>query len=351
VTREEWAACQDGVAMFKALAKQAGPPGSASRRPLVLAACECARLALPYVRKDETRPLAAIEMAERWASGEEGVTLEQVKAAAGAAAYASHAAFVAADLSYAAFVAADLSYATFVAATAAALSAHAADTAHAADDAAYAIVSAAYAADAAGADSSSVRVSAAFAAYQARVLRKCADIVRKCADIVRKYFPEPPSLPSPPPYGSPPPSPTRSLPTPTPPSPLKRVWIPQLIASGMLLWALNPKNPYGYYILLRCVCCGVFVYLSLCAAEQDKRAWTWLLGITAVVYNPILRVHLTRDIWSVVNVATISCTGFDIRPQEEQGQGRGCGLKYVAFTASKGGVGKPFSPTHVLPCP
>jgi len=25
------------------------------------------------------------------------------------------------------------------------------------------------------------------------------------------------------------------------------MWTPQLIASVMLLWALNPDNPYGYY--------------------------------------------------------------------------------------------------------
>jgi hypothetical protein len=73
----------------------------------------------------------------------------------------------------------------------------------------------------------------------------------------------------------------------------------------MLLWALNPENPYGYYILLRWVCCGIFAYLAIQALEREKQGWVWVLGITAVVYNPIIRVHLTREIWSVVNVATI----------------------------------------------
>ena len=31
---------------------------------------------------------------------------------------------------------------------------------------------------------------------------------------------------------------------------MKRIWISQAIATVMLLWALNPENPYGYYILL-----------------------------------------------------------------------------------------------------
>lgn len=73
----------------------------------------------------------------------------------------------------------------------------------------------------------------------------------------------------------------------------------------MLLWALNPDNPYGYYILLRWACCAIFAYLTLQAVTHEQKGWGWILGIIAVVYNPILRVHLTREIWSSVNVATI----------------------------------------------
>ena len=86
---------------------------------------------------------------------------------------------------------------------------------------------------------------------------------------------------------------------------MKRIWIPQLVAIVMLLWALNPENPYGYYILLRWVCCGVFAYLALKAYEHEHQGWVWILSITAAVYNPIIRVHLTREIWSVINVITI----------------------------------------------
>ena len=86
---------------------------------------------------------------------------------------------------------------------------------------------------------------------------------------------------------------------------MKRIWIPQVFTIAMLLWALNPHNPYGYYILLRWVCCAAFVYLAIQALAQDKEGWVWLFGVTAVVYNPIIRIHLTREIWSVVNVATI----------------------------------------------
>ena len=86
---------------------------------------------------------------------------------------------------------------------------------------------------------------------------------------------------------------------------MKKIWIPQAIAGVMLVWALNPANPYGYYMLLRIVRCAVSASLAFAAANTGKTPWTWTLGIFAVIYNPIMRVHLTRDFWSVVNVVTI----------------------------------------------
>jgi flagellar basal body-associated protein FliL len=68
----------------------------------------------------------------------------------------------------------------------------------------------------------------------------------------------------------------------------KKIWIPQIIAVLMLVIALNPENPYGYYVLLRIVCCGVFGYLAVMAYSQEKKEWTWILWITAFIYNQIL---------------------------------------------------------------
>jgi hypothetical protein len=85
----------------------------------------------------------------------------------------------------------------------------------------------------------------------------------------------------------------------------KQLWIPQVICIIMLLWALNPGNPYAYYTLLRWVCCGIFAYQAFQSFEQKNHGWVWVLGITALFYNPIFPVHLNRELWSIVNVVTI----------------------------------------------
>jgi hypothetical protein len=86
---------------------------------------------------------------------------------------------------------------------------------------------------------------------------------------------------------------------------MKRVWIPQVVASVLLLLALHPRNPYGYYILLRWVCCAVFAFLAIQAVTQRLQGWGWVLGVTTLLYNPVFRVDLTREIWSILNVATV----------------------------------------------
>ena len=120
---DAWAACGRGDWMLWYAAQFTGGPRSKSRKRLVLAACGCARLALPHIPDDERRPLQAVETAEAWARGERGVTLAGVR---DAAAYAAHAAYAAADAADAAAHAAYAAYTAYAAAYAADAAAHAA---------------------------------------------------------------------------------------------------------------------------------------------------------------------------------------------------------------------------------
>lgn len=78
-------------------------------------------------------------------------------------------------------------------------------------------------------------------------------------------------------------------------------YLPSAACILLLLLALAPL-PYGYYIFLRlCICAwGVTT-----AIKHPHAVWRLLLIGTAILYNPIIRVPLTRPIWSVLNIITI----------------------------------------------
>ena len=143
--RECWATSERGDWMLWLCGKMVDQEGWPTRQEMVLAACACARMSLKFVPKGEDRPLQAIKTAEKWAKGK--ATLEEVQAAAIAAA----------------------------AWAAAAHAACAADSTAAATAAAYA---AAAAASTAAAYAAAAADSAA-AAARAKALKKCAAIVRK----------------------------------------------------------------------------------------------------------------------------------------------------------------------------
>ena len=80
---------------------------------------------------------------------------------------------------------------------------------------------------------------------------------------------------------------------------------PILISIGVLLWALIPTNPYGYYIFLRIVVCAVCIFLANYSLKNEYNNWIWVFGVIAIIYNPIIRVHLNRSLWSIINIITI----------------------------------------------
>lgn len=76
------------------------------------------------------------------------------------------------------------------------------------------------------------------------------------------------------------------------------------IAAAIMLFLALGRLPYGYYTLLRFVVCGTTAYGAyLASTEQKKPAWVWTFGIIAVLFNPFIPIHLTRDIWAVIDVA------------------------------------------------
>lgn len=77
--------------------------------------------------------------------------------------------------------------------------------------------------------------------------------------------------------------------------------IPCIITALMLVGALG-RWPYGYYQLLRWVTCGAAVFVAFVAYNWEKLWATWLFGFIALLFNPVIPVHLSREIWQPIDV-------------------------------------------------
>jgi hypothetical protein len=63
--------------------------------------------------------------------------------------------------------------------------------------------------------------------------------------------------------------------------------------------------PYGYYMLLRFLLCGISLFLLLGARLSLSDWQRWTLGAFAVLYNPLIPIYLgEKEIWTVLNIAT-----------------------------------------------
>src|SRR5581483_9081513 len=96
----------------------------------------------------------------------------------------------------------------------------------------------------------------------------------------------------------------------------KNLTIPIITISLMMAWALFPHNPYGYYVFLRLICSPLLLtlfFFSIAMIKFTRKAeypndlfgWPGFFVVFALLYNPLVQVHLTRGIWSVLNIATI----------------------------------------------
>jgi hypothetical protein len=73
------------------------------------------------------------------------------------------------------------------------------------------------------------------------------------------------------------------------------------IASGMLFLGAAPL-PYGYYMLLRIVATAVFVWATIVVHEKHDTVLPWVFGVCAILFNPIIKIHLPKELWAVIDI-------------------------------------------------
>jgi hypothetical protein len=90
---------------------------------------------------------------------------------------------------------------------------------------------------------------------------------------------------------------------------IDRIWVPQVISITLLLSSFW-RNEYGFFIALKVSCCITFIYILLNikkfsdVAEEKKVAKSFLF-IGIILYLPGVHWGISRDIWQLINVATI----------------------------------------------
>ncbi|MHB1099269.1 MAG: DUF6804 family protein [Burkholderiales bacterium] len=75
------------------------------------------------------------------------------------------------------------------------------------------------------------------------------------------------------------------------------------ICAAMLFVGAAPL-PYGYYMLLRLVACGVFAFAAFVAFDRKCKALPWIYSSMALIFNPIVKIHFPKEMWAVVDVAS-----------------------------------------------
>lgn len=72
------------------------------------------------------------------------------------------------------------------------------------------------------------------------------------------------------------------------------------IAAGLLFIGVLPL-PYGYYMLLRFIACGVFAWAAFITYENKEEILPWVFGILAIVFNPIIKIHFPKEVWAIID--------------------------------------------------
>ena len=85
-----------------------------------------------------------------------------------------------------------------------------------------------------------------------------------------------------------------------------KLWLAEAVIVILALVALRKGNPHSYYIVLRWVACPLFCWIAWKAFSLSRATLLVILaGVLAVLYNPVLRVILSRDKWEIVNIVMI----------------------------------------------
>jgi hypothetical protein len=75
-----------------------------------------------------------------------------------------------------------------------------------------------------------------------------------------------------------------------------------IVAAFLFIGAL--PLPYGYYMLLRFIACGAFIWATYISYERNNSILPWVFAILAILFNPIIKIHFSKEIWAMIDVCS-----------------------------------------------
>lgn len=77
--------------------------------------------------------------------------------------------------------------------------------------------------------------------------------------------------------------------------------IAALACAGFLLAAAFGHWHSAFYTVLRFAVCGASLYMAAEAANSKQLGWAIPLAITGLLFNPLVRFHMRRSSWHIVD--------------------------------------------------
>ena len=82
---------------------------------------------------------------------------------------------------------------------------------------------------------------------------------------------------------------------------LKHKKIAAIVAAVILLLAIPSIWPYAYYQILRWVVTAAALYIAYVAYRLGRKSWVGVMIAMAVLFNPLLPIHLDKEMWSIID--------------------------------------------------
>jgi hypothetical protein len=71
-----------------------------------------------------------------------------------------------------------------------------------------------------------------------------------------------------------------------------------------LLFVATSQQSMPFYKFLRPIVFIASIYFAYESFRTGQRKWTIAYGVIALVFNPIMKVYLNKEVWQIIDVVT-----------------------------------------------